>query len=445
MPWEMIKEKLAILLSETTMSLWIAPLECREASEHQLVLEAPDRFFCTWVKENYLSQLRDCLTELGMQAMKIQLTVADANPVSMLPPGKTEGQLRLPNVPKVKSTVRSLHPRYTFDEFMIGESNIMARTVCDSIANNDSAYGRTLFIESGPGLGKSHLTHAVAHKVLSESPSTCLHYLTAQQLTAEMVKHIRSNQMEQFKEKYHHCDVLLIEDIHTLSGRTKTQQELTAALDILLEQDKRVIFTGKTSPRQIPDLEPELRSRLTGSLLATINAPDFLTRTHIVRKKSAYHSLALNEEQVGYIAENVKGDIRQVESALVGLKAKMGLLGCNADLALIKEVISGIMGCSAYTISTEAIRDFIAKQFKISSEELQSKCRKRNVAFPRQVAMYLARKLTEQGLTDIGRAFNRDHSTVVHSVRVITDSINRSGSVKGQIDLLASKINKQFN
>ena len=239
--------------------------------------------------------------------------------------------------------------------------------------------------------------------------------------------------------------MLLIEDIHTLSGRPKTQQELTAALDILLEQDKRVIFTGKTSPRQIPDLEPELRSRLTGSLLATINAPDFLTRTHIVRNKSTYHSLALNEEQVGYIAENVKGDIRQVESALVGLNAKMGLLGYDADLDLIKEVISGIMGCSAYTISTEAIRDFIAKQFKISSEELQSKCRKRNVAFPRQVAMYLARKLTDQGLTDIGRAFNRDHSTVVHSVRVITDSINRSGSVKGQIDLLASKINKQFN
>ncbi len=445
MPWEKIKEKLSAILTEANMSLWITPLECRKSSDKQLILEAPDRFFCTWVKENYLPKLRSCIDQLGMPDMKVKLTVTGGDPVSMLPPGKNESQLRLPTIPKVKNTVRTLHPRYTFDEFMVGESNIMARTVCESIANDDSSYGRCLFIESGPGLGKSHMTHAVAHKITSESPSTSLHYLTAQQLTAEMVKHIRNNKMEQFKEKYENCDVMLLEDIHTLSGRIKTQQELAAALDILMEQNKRVIFTSKASPRNIPDIEPELRSRLTGGLLATINPPDFLTRTHIVRKKSAYHALDFNDEMVEFIAENVKGDIRQVESTLVGLKAKMGLKGCHADLELIKEVISGIVGCAEYSISAEVLRDFVARQFKISAEELQSKSRKRTVAFPRQIAMYLARKLTDQGLTDIGRAFNRDHSTVVHSVRVITDSINRNGSVKGQVEHLTSKINKQFN
>ena len=445
MPWKTIKEKLSSVISETNMSLWIAPLEYRMASEQLLVLEAPDRFFCNWVKANYLHKITDCLILLGMKDLNVQLTVTEGKSISLLPPSKNEGQLRLPNIPKARSYVRALHPRYTFDEFMVGESNIMARTVCESIANDDSAYGRCMFIESGPGLGKSHLTHAVAHKITAESPSTSLHYLTAQQLTADMVKHIRNKQMEQFKEKYENCDVLLMEDIHTLSGRIKTQQELTAALDILMEQDKRVIFTSKISPRDIPVIEPELRSRLTGGLLATINPPDFLTRTHIVRKKSAYHALDFNDDIVEFIAENVKGDIRQLESTLVGLKAKIGLMGCEADFDLVKEVIGNIVGSSAYTISTEAIRDFIAEQFRTSTADLQSKSRKRAVAFPRQVAMYLSRKLTDQGLTDIGRAFNRDHSTVVHSVRVITDSINRSGSVKGQIDLLTSKINKQFN
>jgi chromosomal replication initiator protein len=320
----------------------------------------------------------------------------------------------------------------------------MARTACESIANDDSALGRYVFIESGPGLGKSHLTHAVAHKIMAESPSTRLHYLTAQQLTAEMVRSIRSNKMEQFKEKYHNCDVLLMEDIHTLSGRNKTQEELSVALDILMDQQKRVIFTGKTAPRDIPDLKPELRSRLSGGLVTTINPPDHRTRALIIKKKSANHSLDFNDEMVDFLAENITGDIRQVESALIGLKAKMGLLGCRPNMDIVREVVRGLIGNRTDIVSTEMIRDFIAKQFKTSPEELRSKCRKREVAFPRQIAMYLARKLTDQALADIGQAFNRDHSTVVHSVRVITDSINRSNSVRGQVDLLTDKIRKQF-
>jgi chromosomal replication initiator protein len=279
---------------------------------------------------------------------------------------------------------------------------------------------------------------------MAESPSTRLQYLTAQQLTAEMVRSIRSNTMEEFKEKYHQCDVLLMDDIHTLSGRTKTQEELAVAVDILMEQEKRIIFTSKVPPRDIPNLEPELLSRLAGGLIATINPPDLQTRRHIIRKKSANYSLDLDDNLVGFLAENIRGDIRQVESAVVGLKAKMGLLGCRPDLDMLKEVILSIVGRSEVMVSAENIRDFIAKQFKTSTEELKSKCRKREVAFPRQVAMYLARKFTDQALAEIGRAFNRDHSTVVHSVRVITDSINRNGSVRGQIDLLTDKIRKQF-
>ena len=444
MPWEMIKENLAAVLPESTLSLWIHPLEFRKASDRVFELVAPDRFFCSWVKENFFTDIRKCLDDLEMQDTEIKLVVAPERPNPILPPGKNDGQLRLPRIPQVKNTVRALHPRFTFDEFMVGESNAMAKVACEAIANDDSALGRCLFIESGPGLGKSHLTHAVAHKIMAESPSTKLHYLTAQQLTAEMVKSIRSNSMEQFKEKYHRCDVLLMEDIHTLSGRIKTQEELTAALDILMGQEKRIIFTSKVPPREIPKIEPDLLSRLAGGLITTINPPDLQTRRHIIKKKSDNYALELDDNLIGFLAENIRGDIRQVESAVVGLKAKMGLLGCRPDLDMLKEVIGSIVGGPDATVSAETIRDFIAKQFKTSSAELQSKCRKREIAFPRQVAMYLARKFTDQALADIGRAFNRDHSTVVHSVRVITNSMNRNGSVKGQIDLLTDKIRKQF-
>lgn len=444
MPWETIKERLRTLIPTSTMDLWVSPLLCRLDTVETIELVAPDRFVCTWVQKNLLPLINQCLSDLAL-ATKIDIIVASEWEQKSLPPGETRKQLTLPSLPCVKPTVKTLHPRFTFDEFMVGESNLMARTACEALANNDSSLGHCLFIEAGPGLGKSHLTHAVAHKILSESPSTRLHYLTAQQLTAEMVKAIRDNTMEQFKEKYHHqSDVLLIEDIHALSGRIKTQEELAAVLDILLKQEKRVILTSKLAPRNIPNIEPEFRSRLAGGLIATINPPDLRTRLHIIRKKAENSGVDLDDEVVSYLAEHIKGDIRRVESAIVGVKARMGILGCQPTLEMIKEIVDTIVGSEGLMLSTETIRNYIARQFDTPVNDLLSKSRKRSVTFPRQVAMYLARKLTGEGLSDIGKTFNRDHSTVVHSIRVITEAINSNGSVRGQIELLTDKIRKEL-
>jgi len=442
MSWELIKERLRTMVPDNTVDLWVSPLSCRQESEEIIDLVAPDRFFSSWVQENILPMIKQCLTELNLTA-QIKLTVAGGQDETA--PVETRKQLPLPTLAVNKSTVRTLHPRFTFDEFMVGESNIMARSVCEALANNDKSMGHCLFLDSGPGLGKSHLTHAVAHKILAESPGTRLHYLTAQQLTAEMVKNIRNNTMEEFKDKYHHhCDVLLIEDIHTLSGRSKTQEELSSALDTLLKQEKRVIFTSKVPPRNIQDIEPEFRSRLSGGLLATINPPDLRTRTHIIRRKAGNYQLDLDDEIIGFLAGNLKGDIRRVESAIVGLKARIGIMGCQPTLGLVKEIITNLLGEENSIISAAAIRDFVARQFDTPVEELLSKSRKRTVAFPRQIAMYLTRKLTSEPLNDIGRSFNRDHSTVVHAIRVISEAINRSGSVRGQIELLTDKIQREL-
>jgi chromosomal replication initiator protein len=445
MPWELIEERLRTMVPDNTADLWIAPLHCRQDTEEVIELVAPDRFFSSWIRENLLPLIQQCLTELNLRA-RIILSVATDQTASALPATAPRKQLPLPSLAAGKATVRTLHPRFTFDEFMVGESNIMARSACEALANNDQSLGHCLFLESGPGLGKSHLTHAVAHKIMAEAPGTRLHYLTAQQLTAEMVKHIRGNSMEEFKEKYHqHCDVLLIEDIHTLAGRSKTQEELAAVFDILLKQEKRVIITSKLAPRNIPDIEPEFRSRLAGGLLATINPPDLRTRTHIIRKKADNSQLPLDEEIIGFLADNLKGDIRRVESAIIGLKARMGIMGCRPTLELVKEVVANLVGEESSVLTSGAIRDFVARQFDTPVVELLSKSRKRTVAFPRQVAMYLTRKLTGEALNDIGRVYNRDHSTVVHSIRVISEAINRSGSVRGQIELLTDKIHRELS
>ncbi len=444
MIWQKTKEVLAKKLPESAYSLWIAPLSASENDQSNLKLTGPNNFFCSWVAEKYHTDIQDALAILGHSDVNISFQVEGGEKKQLPMLTAPQQQMRLPNVPRVKRTLKTLHPRYTFDEFVVGNCNLMAHSACDSIARNDTVISNCVYLKAGTGLGKSHLSHAVAHHIIEHNPSTRLNYLTAQQLTSEMVKNIKNNTMTHFKEKYHNqCDVLLIEDVHTLAGRTKTQEELGMAMDVLLETGKKIIFTSSMGPREIPNLDAGLRSRLSAGLITSINPPSMETRLKIVKRKAQMHSLQLTEEIVGYIAENIKGDIRQVESTLVSLKAQAALMKSAPDFTMIKEAMANVVG-QAQQVSPEIIRDFIASQFKISVADLQSKSRKQVISFPRQIAMYLSRKYTDMALCHIGSAFNRDHSTVVHAIRVVTEKRARKTAVRQQIDFIEDKLRKKF-
>ncbi|OGR07760.1 MAG: chromosomal replication initiator protein DnaA [Deltaproteobacteria bacterium RIFOXYD12_FULL_50_9] len=445
MLWQKTKQALRERLSESSFNLWIEPLQWSATDDKFIELAAPDRFFCSWVAEHYLADIKHCLCSVSGKDQAVRFTVvSEAAKPQLLPGSEIKEQLRLPNMPPGRSCVKALHPRYTFDEFMVGEANMLAHSASMAMASGDSSLGSCLYIESETGLGKSHLTHSVAHHILDHSPGTRLHFVTAQQLSAEMVRGIMNNSMEQFKEKYHsQCDVLLIEDVHALAGKAKTQTELAETMDVLMESNKLIILTGALAPKDIPDINSGLRSRLSAGLITTINPPDLQTRVLIIRKKAENNKLTLSEDLIYYMAEHLQGDIRKIESAIVGIKAKSGLLRTTPDLDMVKEVVVNIVG-RHQELSTEMIRDFLARQFKVSVDDMLSKSRKKSVAFPRQVTMYLARKLTEQPLVEIGKAFNRDHSTVVHSIRVVSENMAANGCVRGQVDLLAKKIEKQF-
>jgi chromosomal replication initiator protein len=418
MLWNEVKEILKHKLPEPVQHLWIEPLDCISSDENHIELACPDKFFCSWVKENYAKCIEESLVQLGKTSMKIEFAVSRSSlngPNVPLLEGKTGEQLRLPAIPEVKSNIRNLHPRYVFEEFMVGDSNLLAHSACQAIANGDNSFGSSLYINAGTGLGKSHLTHAVAHSIVNNFPGTRLHYLTAQQFSSEMVSRIRSNSMDEFKNKYHnHCDVLLIEDVQSLTGKVKTQVELNELLDVLIKAGKRIVLTGSTVPRKLSNIDEGFRSRMSAGLISTINPPDLQTSRLIIKRKAANCSLELEEDIVEYLAQSIRGDIRKLESAIVGLKAQSSLLNKVPDLAMAKEVVAEIIG-NSQELSAELIRDFIAHQFKISIEDMQSRSRKKTITFPRQVSMYLARKYTEQGLSEIGKAFNRDHSTVLHS------------------------------
>ena len=444
--WSETKKLLSAKLPKSTFSLWIEPIRCSGGDDKSLELTGPDRFFCNWVRENYLSAINECLVAQGKDHVAVSFRIGQQEAALAVDsgPAKRKEQLPLPDMPRGRSFVRTLHPRYTFDEFMVGESNFLPHSASHAMAKGDYSLGHCLYIEAGTGLGKSHLTHAVAHHVRHNSPGARLHYLTAQQLTSEMVRSIKSGTMDQFKEKYHNCcDVLLMEDVQVFAGKTRTQEELMMALDVLLDRGKRVIFTGSVPPKDIPNIDVALRSRLSAGLITTIKPPDLRTRLMIIRRKAANSGLPLADELVEYLAQNIRGDVRQVESAIVGLKAKSCMLKKAPDLEMVKEVIAGIVSDSQ-EISAEVIRDFIAREFRTKVAELRSKSRKKSVAFPRQVGMFLARKFTDQGLADIGSAFARDHSTVVHSVRVITEAMVRQASVRGQVEHLSDKLKKLY-
>lgn len=447
MTWQTITHQLANHLSEDLHSLWIQPLNCTRFDEEVVELCGPDRFFCSWIAEHYLAEIKSALAAHGKDKARIVFSVNEA--ASKAPElfssqqAAPKEQLCLPTINKSPSFCRTLNPRYVFDEFVVGSSNEIAYSACHALACGDKSLGQCLYISAGTGLGKSHLTHAVAHHVLRGNPRARLNYLTAQQLTSEMVRSIQSKQMDAFKERYQSSDILLMEDMQSLTGRVKTQEELASFLDVLLESGKTVIFTGAHAPRDIEALAPGVQSRLSCGLVTEITQPDLETRITIINQKAAHLKLPLSEELAVVVAEKIKGDIRQINSVIIGLKAKSNLRRLAPDQEMVNEVIANLIG-QHQNLTPETIRDFVATQFKLSGDDLSSKSRKKTFAFPRQISMYFARKYTEKGLSEIGKAFNRDHSTVVHSIRVITDAINEQGSIRGQVELLDKKFNSRF-
>jgi chromosomal replication initiator protein len=443
MIWTKIKEGLKASLPENIYQLWIEPLIFEQCKGEDFYLSGPDRYFSAYVKQNFADLIEGKLQDHGLVNGRVVFCEQKRQAQVSSPKGKNRSpkvQMRLPSIPLNTSKFRNLHPRYTFDEFMVGESNILAESACRSMVTEDGLVGPCLYINSDTGLGKSHLTHAVAHKIISESPMTRLHYLTAKQFAAEMVQGIQTKTMGDFKNKYHdNCDILLVEDVHSLTGKKKTQEELNDVLDSLIKSGKRVILTSKSAPRDLIGIDSEFRSRMSSGLVTTIKAPDLTTRGRIIEKKAIQHQLILKDELISFLAGHIKGDVRKIESALIALRAKAQLTGGHVDMDLVKEVVTSIIGTNQ-ALTAVMICDMVSSEFKVSVQDLQSKSRKKAITIPRQIAMYLSRKYTDDSLADIGKTFNRDHSTVLHSIKVVTNKLVRDTSVNAQLQILSDKV-----
>lgn len=427
--WEKVKGKLKEILPESIFKVWFDPLKGIIEKE-KLIIEVPNEFTKNWLKTNYEKLLNQTVQEFGLK--KIEFIVKE------LP--KAE-QLLLPYNP-VSLIGKKLSPKYTFEDFVVGKCNELAYSVCYQIVEK-KLKGYLVYLYGNFGLGKTHLTQAVGNSFFSKGFNK-VYYLTAQDFLNYMIKYLKSGMLEIFKEKFkEHCEILLLDGIHFLAGKEYTQNELIYLLDYFLDNNKTVIFTSLKPPQELQKMESGLCSRLSSGLIIKLNSPDFITRKKIIKHKAKKLGYNFPYEVVEYLAYNLKGDIRQIESAVLGLVARASVLREPVSLILAKELISelGIKEGTAHMVNL--IIESTCRFLGVSKEDIFSSSRKQNISLARQIIMYILRRKVKKSLKEIGKLFKKEHSTVIYNIKALEKKL-QDQRFKIKFDLLMKEISQEL-
>ena len=442
--WGEIKNQIKTRVPDNTFSLWIKPIAYLQAEKGAVVLGCPNRFSKDWVAENYLDLIREKFNAMADGPVDVQLKVQHRkrtpSPATLLP---HPDQRTLPGMPPKKpSRSLLLNSQFTFERFIVGQSNEFAYSASKNIALGNPCDYHSLLMLSNTGLGKTHLSQAIGHAILAANPRSRLFYMTAEDFTNEMISSLRNRRIEAFKSRYRRmCDVLLLEEVHFLGGKEKIQAELGYTLDALAQDHKKIIFTSSLPPKDIPQMSKELSSRLTSGLVTTIGGPDYNTRVKILEEKARAYNVSLSKDVVHFLAGRLKPDVRQMESALKCLKARAELVGAKINMDLAREVVSSLVSGES-SITTEKILTLVCEYYKVDPELLSSRSRKIVYAYPRNIYAYLCRKYSDETLESIGRTLNRSHSTVVYATELVEKKMKTDRSMKHQVGLLSKRLDE---
>lgn len=442
--WNNIKIVLKEVMDKKNYSLWVKPLQLLDSDEGTICLGCPNKFSRNWVQENYSSLFQSQLSKLGLNDPKVIFKILPPRELIKLNPNGGNGngrQLSLPNIPKkIRAGEKYLNARFTFDRFVVGECNEFAYSISKALANGSHCPYSSLFLMAQTGLGKSHLIQAIGNTILQKKPMAKVLYITTEDFTNEMIYALRNNIITQFKNKYRKvCDVLLLEELHFLSGKEKTQIELGYTLDSLFNDEKMVIFTSPLMPEEIPNMKKMLISRFTSGVITSIKKPGFHTRLNILKQKALEREISLPEDVACFMAENLTQDIRQLEGSLDSLKAISFFLKKEIKVDLAKEIVKQLIP-SKHLETVEDIQKIVCKYFKVDRDALKSKSRKKIIAYPRSIAIYLCRRYTDKSLESIGRSFNRNHSTVLYDEEKIKKKIKIDDGVRREVEFLCRQI-----
>jgi chromosomal replication initiator protein len=435
--WDACLRRLEQELPAQQFNTWIRPLapETGDADD-TLILAAPNRFVLELVRDRFAARIERLAAEASGRELGVRLVLAR---VAEAPARPAQAAPRPAETPSLLERAR-LNPAFSFESFVTGKANQLARAAAIQVAENPGVSYNPLFVYGGVGLGKTHLVQAIGNQLADQRPQARIRYIHAEQYVTDVVRAYQQKSFDEFKRYYHSLDLLLIDDIQFFSNKGRTQEEFFYAFNALVEAHKQIVITCDTYPKEIAGMEERLISRFGWGLTVAIEPPELEMRVAIVLKKAEAESVALSEDIAFFIAKHLRSNVRELEGALKKVLAFARFSGRELSLELAKEALQDILNVASRQVSVEGIQKTVAEYFKIKISDMHSKKRSRNVARPRQVAMALAKDLTQMSLPEIGEAFgNRDHTTVLHACRTIASlrkhdtSLNRDYVVLEQV------------
>jgi chromosomal replication initiator protein len=436
--WDVVKSDLRDRISPSGYALWIEPLQVDRGSQEELQLICPNPFALRWVMSHYLPHIKQVLAQLG-HLLPVKLLPARSQPRTVVPLPLAE-QLRLPLSGQTHSLGRSLNREFTFNKFVVGGSNRLAYHAAEALARTDTFFSGILFITSSPGLGKSHLAQAVGNCLLAAAPQIPVCYVTAEDFTNDMVKALKGDQMNRFKERYRgECEVLLMEEVQFFGGKEKIQAELCYTLDTLLDRRMKLVLTSCYLPGEISHLSQELRSRFTGGLITPIGPPDFPTRVNILSRKAEERGVHVPTPVLEHVAENITGDVRRLKSAVDCLLARSTLLGEPVSMRLAQEVLQDLKAV-APRLSVSQIQKVVCEYYQVNLRELLGKSRQKKLVRARQLGLYFSRLYTKKTMVELGRLFQRSHASVVHALQTLERDRQLQPRLEQEVKFLEEKM-----
>ncbi len=439
--WERILAQLKGEVSGQVFETWLRPLRFIAREGGVLFIATPHKFFKQWIEENHLSQIEELARkELGEE---VTVDIVVGGEEETLPPPVTPPQF-LQQPEDMASRARSFGPlnhRYSFDRFVVGTGNQFAHAASAAVANDPGNSYNPLFIYGGVGLGKTHLLHAIGNEALSKHPRMKVCYIPAEKFTNELIASIRTNRMPEFKERYRNADLLLVDDVQFIAGKTRTQEEFFHTFNDLYSSRKQIVVTSDKFPKEIPDLEERIQSRFEWGLVADIQAPELETRVAILNRKAESENIPLPEDVALYLATVVKSNIRELEGYLIRIGAHASLMRKEINLELAKSFLSPLVSNAERDISPDSILKAVADHYGVKITEMRSDRKHKAIAAPRQMAMYMMRSITRCSFPDIGQRFGgRDHTTVMYAVKKIEKKLADDVSLRNTVDTLRKKI-----
>lgn len=432
--WQNVLEYVRQNITTVEYDTWFEKIRPLGVLNGILDLGVPSSFAGEWIQKHYAELIQEALTRLGAQTPRFELKVIPGNPVQEDIFSATP-QTQVPD-PKAR-----LNPKYTFDNFVVGQNNRLAHAAAMAVAESPGRAYNPLFIYGGVGLGKTHLMHAVGHSVANRFPEKRVEYVSTETFTNELINAIREDRMIEFRERYRSVDLLLVDDIQFVAGKERTQEEFFHTFNALYEAHKQIILSSDRPPKDILTLSERLRSRFEWGLITDIQAPELETRIAILKMNSEYRNMRIPEEVLEYIAKQVTSNIRELEGALMRVIAYASLNGVELSKAVATRALSDVFTAAETTVTPDEILKAVAEHHNLRLEEIRGAGRRKEVVIPRQLAMYLIREITHMSLPEIGQFFDgRDHTTVLYAIQKIQESLDSDTRLQQTIKAIRERL-----